>query len=401
MTKISFDEIKAKFDNYVIANYGRNSIAFDHAEGSYAWDSEGNQYIDLMPGWGTTTVGHCHPHVVSAIQRQAGRLIHVDNTFYNVPQGQLAEALSTKSFGGRCFFCNSGTEAVEGAIKLARLHGEDAGRYKIITMRNSFHGRTFASITATGQDKYHKGYLPLLPGFSHVPFNDLEAIRDAIDSETAAVMLEPIQGEGGVNVADKSYLQGIRQVCNENDALLILDEVQTGVGRTGEWFGYQHYGIEPDIITLAKALGGGFPVGAFVARPEVAESLVPGTHASTFGGNPLACAAGLAVFEAIEEENLLEQGRKTSDYIFGRLDDMTNRYDVIDEVRGRGMMIGIELTQPGNAVFEYCLDRHVRINCTHDTVLRMLPALNVPRDALDKGLALLEEAIGKLQDNEF
>ena len=401
MHKLSFDEIKSKFDNYVIANYGRNPVAFVHAEGSYAWDSEDNRYIDLMPGWGTTTVGHCHPQVVSGIQRQAGRLIHVDNTFYNVPQGLLAEQLSTKSFGGRCFFCNSGTEAVEGAIKLARLHMEDQGRYKIITMRDSFHGRTFASITATGQDKYHKGYLPLLPGFSHVPFNDLDAVREAIDSETCAVMLEPIQGEGGVNVADEAYLQGLRELCDEEGILLILDEVQTGVGRTCRWFGYQHYGIEPDIMTLAKALGGGFPVGAFVARPEVAESLVPGTHASTFGGNPLACAAANAVFETIEEGDLLEKGRATSDYIFERLGEMADRYEVIDEVRGRGMMIGMELTRPGKAVFEYCLDRYVRINCTHETVLRLLPALNVPREALDQGLELMEEAIAQLNKGEL
>jgi acetylornithine/N-succinyldiaminopimelate aminotransferase len=401
MQKLSFDEIRTKFDNYVIANYGRNPVAFVHAEGSYAWDSEDNRYIDLMPGWGTTTVGHCHPHVVSAIQRQAGRLIHVDNTFYNVPQGILAEQLSNRSFGGRCFFCNSGTEAVEGAIKLARLHLQDQGRYKVVTMRNSFHGRTFASITATGQDKYHKGYLPLLPGFTHVPFNDLQAVREAVDQETCAVMLEPIQGEGGVNVADEGFIQGLRDLCDQQGILLILDEVQTGVGRTGRWFGYEHYGIEPDIMTLAKALGGGFPVGAFLARPEVSQSLAPGTHASTFGGNPLACAAANAVFETIDEEELLDQGRASSDYIFEKLRQMTERYDVVEEVRGRGMMIGMELNRPGTGVFEYCLDRYVRINCTHETILRLLPALNVPRDAVDEGLEVMEEAIEKLDNNEL
>ncbi len=401
MNHMNFDQIKAKFDKYVIGNYGRNPVAFVHAEGSYAWDEDDNRYIDLMPGWGTTTVGHCHPHVVSSIQRQAARLIHVDNTFYNEPQGRLAEHLSKRSFGGQSFFCNSGTEAVEGAIKLARLYGEERGRFKIITMQESFHGRTFASITATGQDKYHSGYLPLVPGFEYVSFNDVDALREAIDDETAAVLLEPIQGEGGVNVAEKNYLQNVRELCTQNNALLILDEVQTGVGRTCEWFGYQHYGVEPDIMTLAKALGGGFPVGAFVARPEVAEKLVPGTHASTFGGNPLAGAAGSAVFETIADEDLLEVGMQTSNYIFDRFHAMAERFDVIDEVRGRGMMIGVELNKPGKPVFEYCLDRYVRINCTHDTVLRLLPALNVPREAVDEGLEVVENALAKLNNDEF
>ncbi|MFW5915203.1 MAG: aspartate aminotransferase family protein, partial [Planctomycetota bacterium] len=261
--------------------------------------------------------------------------------------------------------------------------------------------RTFASITATGQDKYHRGYLPLLPGFEHVPFNDIDAVRSAMDEETAAVMLEPIQGEGGIHVADDEYLRELRELCDENDALLIVDEVQTGVGRTCRWFGYQHAGIEPDIMALAKALGGGFPIGAFVARPEVAESLEPGTHASTFGGNPLACAASCAVFDTIEEDNLLETGKTMSDYIFQRLRAMEQRFDVIDEVRGRGMMIGVELNRPGTAVFEYCLNRRVRINCTHETVLRMLPALNVPRQVVDAGLEVLEEALEKLEDNEL
>ncbi|MFW6456860.1 MAG: aspartate aminotransferase family protein [Planctomycetota bacterium] len=401
MNQRNFDQIKAQFEQYVIGNYGRNPVAFVHAEGSYAWDSEDNRYIDLMPGWGTTTVGHCHPRVVSSIQRQAGRLIHVDNTFYNEPQGALAEHLSRRSFGGQAFFCNSGTEAVEGAIKLARLYGEKRERYKIITMKESFHGRTFASITATGQDKYHQGYLPLLPGFDYVPFNDIDAVREAIDDETAAVLLEPIQGEGGVNVADEDYLQSVRQLCSENDVLLILDEVQTGVGRTCEWFGYQHYGIEPDIMTLAKALGGGFPVGAFVARPEVAEQLIPGTHASTFGGNPLAGAAGSAVFETIADEDLLEVGHRTSNSIFDKLNAMAERFDVIDEVRGRGMMVGMELNKPGKPVFQYCLDRYVRINCTHNTVLRLLPALNVPREAVDEGLEVLEEGLVKLDKGDL
>ena len=401
MQKMSFDEIKETFARYVIANYTRHDIAFVRAEGSYIWDSEGNRYVDLMPGWGTTTVGHCHQKVVAAVQRQAAKLIHVDNTFYNVPQGELAKLISERSFGGQCFICNSGTEAVEAAMKLARLHGSPGGRYKIVTMHDSFHGRTFGAITATGQEQYHKGYLPLLPGFTYVPFNDLEAVRRAVDAETCAVMLEPIQGEGGINVATDDFLKGVRRICDESGALLILDEVQTCMGRTGYWFAYQHYGIEPDIMAMSKALGGGVAIGGIVAKHEVARSLKPGTHASTFGGNPLACAASIAAFRVIEEENLLEACRRASDYVFGRLRSQAQRLTIIKEVRGRGLMIGIELNRAGKAVFEYCLKRFVRINCTHEKVLRMLPALNVPREALDQGLAVLEEALQKAEHGEI
>ena len=399
---MEFTEIKELFDNYVIGNYPRHPIAFVRAEGSHVWDSEGNRYIDLMPGWGTTVLGHCHPRLVTALQRQAGMLLHVDNTFYIPPQGELARVISERSFGGKCFFCNSGTEAVEAAIKLARLHKQDEGRYKIITLRDSFHGRTMGAITATGQEKYHKGYLPLVPGFSHVPMNDLDAIREAADDETCAVMMEPIQGEGGINMAGEEFMRSLREFCDEQGMLLILDEVQSGVGRTGKWFGYQNYGIEPDVMTLAKALGSGMPIGAMVATPEVSASLVPGTHASTFGGNPLACAAGLATFRTIEEEGLLETCRETSGYVFERLNDMADRYSMIREVRGRGMMVGMELDRPGKAIFQYCLnEKRVRINCTHDTVLRLLPALNVPRELLVEGLEAIEEGLRKARDGEL
>ena len=398
---MDFEQIKALFETYAIANYTRNPVAFVKGQGSHVWDSNGNRYVDLMPGWGTTTIGHCHPKVVSAIQEQAKTLIHVDNTFYNVPQGLAAEQISKRSFGGRCFMCNSGAEAVEAAIKLARLHGHQAGRFKIITMRDSFHGRTFAAITATGQDKYHTGYLPLLPGFQYVPYNDLDAVRQAVDEQTCAVMLEPIQGEGGVNVARDDYLKGLRDLCSSEGVLLILDEVQTCMGRTGHWFGYQHYGVEPDIMAMAKALGGGVAVGAMAAREEIAESMKPGTHASTFGGNPLACAAVVAAFRAIEEENMLALCRHSSRYVFDRLHALSKECSIIKEVRGRGMMIGIELHKPGASVFNYCLQHFVRINCTHETVLRMLPAMNVPREALDEGLEVLEDGIRKAQDGSI
>lgn len=401
MSTPSFDEIRAQFDRYVIGNYGRSPVAFVRAEGSEIWDSAGNRYIDLFPGWGTTTVGHCHPKVVTAVQRQAALLLHVDNSFYTVPQGRLAETISRKAFGGQCFFCNSGTEAVEAAIKLARLHHQANGRHKIVTLRDSFHGRTMGSVSATGQDKYHKGYLPLLPGFRHVPINDPDALHEAVDEETCAVMLEVIQGEGGINVASHEYVCSVRELCDEHGLVMIVDEVTAGMGRTGEWFGYQLYGIEPDIMTLAKALGAGMPIGCMVARAEVAESLKPGTHASTFGGNPVACAAAQAVFRTIEEDNLLERCRETSDYLFARLAQMADSYSIVQQVRGRGLMVGIELSRPGMPIYEFCLQHMVRINCTHDTVLRLYPALNVPRDLLDEGLQVLSEALSAAQDGEI
>ncbi len=398
---MEFDQIRDLFDRYVIGNYTRNPIAFVRGEGSHIWDSEGNRYIDLMPGWGTSVLGHCHPKVVTALQRQAGMLLHVDNTFYIPPQGELARELSRRSFDGTCFFCNSGTEAVEAAIKLARLHQQDEQRYKIITMEDSFHGRTMGAISATGQDKYHKGYVPLVPGFQHVPLNDLEAVRAAADGQTCAVMIEPVQGEGGVNPADHEFMTGLRELCDEEGLLLIADEVQTGMGRTGRWFGYQHYGVEPDIMTLAKALGSGMPVGAMVARRSAAESLVPGTHASTFGGNPLACSAALATIQAIEEESLLAECRRKSEHVFGRLNQMAEQFSVISEVRGQGMMCGLELERGAKAVFQYCLEQRVRINYTHKTVVRLLPAINTPDDLLDAGLDVMEEGLRKVEKDDL
>ncbi len=395
----NYDETMALFDQYVMANYGRLPVLFVRGEGSYLWDDKGRRYVDLMPGWGTTVIGHCHPKVVTALQHQAGTLIHVDNTFYSIPQGQLAEKIAMHGFGGKSFFCNSGAEATEGAIKLARLNDPTGKRFKIITMHDSFHGRTLGAITATGQAKYHKVYLPLMPGFEYVPLNDMDALRAAVDETTSAVMLEPVQGEGGVNVATREYMEAVRALCDEQGVLMILDEVQTGMGRTGKWFGYQHFDAEPDIMTLAKALGGGVAIGAMCARPEVAAHLMSGTHASTFGGNALACAAAVATFNVIENDNLLEVGRETSEYIFGRMDEFVKKYDIATGTRGVGMMIGLELSIPGGPIFDYCLDNGVRVNCVHDTVIRLLPALNVPRDALDAGLAVLDDALAHAQEN--
>ncbi len=396
MLDYTFEHIKKTFDDYVIGNYSRNPVAFVKGDGSLIWDSDGARYIDLMPGWGTTTIGHCHPHVVKAIQNQARELIHIDNSFYNIPQGLLAENLSTHSFGGKCFFCNSGAEAIETSLKLARLWGEKKNKSDIITMEGSFHGRTFGAISATGQDKYHRGYLPLLPGISHVPLNDLEALEVALTENTCAVLMEPVQGEGGVNLVDEQYLVAVKKLCEERNVLLIFDEVQTGMGRTGQWFGYQNYKVTPDIMALAKALGGGVPIGAIVAKPKIADFLKPGTHAATFGGNPLACAAANAVFDVIESDRLIERGREVSELIFERLQHMAKDNNIIKNIRGKGLMIGIELDAPGDKVFEYCLKNYVRINCTQGNVLRMLPAMNIPFDLLHNGLDVLGAGVKNL-----
>ncbi len=387
-------ETTALFNKYVIANYTRLPVVIVKGEGSRIWDAVGKEYIDFFPGWAVSGIGHCHPKVVAAIREQVGKLIHVANNFYSEPQGVLAREISEHSFGGKCFFCNSGAEAVESAIKLARKY-TPAGRYKIITMENSFHGRTLAAITATAQPKYHAGFEPLPQGFVYVPFNDIAAVEKAMDNQTAAVLVEPIQGEGGINVADDDYLAALRKLCDKSGALLIFDEVQTGMGRTGEYFGYQHSGVVPDVMTLAKALGGGVAIGAIEAKAEVAAALVPGSHASTFGGNALACAAALAVFDAIKSEGLIENTRKMGAHLREALDKFAGKYDFIREVRGKGLMLGVDLTRAGATIVSKCLDRGLNINCTHDTVLRIMPAMTVTSDLVDKGLAILDSVLAE------
>jgi acetylornithine/N-succinyldiaminopimelate aminotransferase len=305
--------------------------------------------------------------------------------------------ISERSFGGKCFFCNSGAESNEGAMKLARLATHTAGksRWKFITFENGFHGRTLAAISATAQPKYHKGFEPIVPGFLYAPFNDLKAVEALVDKEACAILVEPIQGEGGVNVARPEFLQGLRKICDREGMILIFDEVQTGCGRTGKWFGYQHFGVTPDIMTLSKALGGGAAIGAMVAQAKVADKLVPGTHASTFGGNPLACAAGIATFETIEEENLLKNTLSVGRQALVRLKGMKTKLPFIREVRGMGLMIGMDLDRPGKDVVARCLAKGLLINCTHDTVIRMLPAMTISREIMDEGLDLLEESLAE------
>ncbi len=385
-----------QFDKYVVPNYTRKDVVLVEGKGSRVRDATGREYLDLFPGWGCNGLGHCHPRVVEAIRRQAGRLIHVANDYYNELQGELAEIISTRSFGGKCFFCNSGAEAIEGAIKFARIFTADE-RHRVVTMKESFHGRTLAAVTATGQDKYHQGIGPLSPGFCYVPFNDIDAVAEAIDDETCAVLLELIQGEGGVNVADEEYVRQLRELCDGQNVLLVIDEVQTGCGRTGEWFVHQHYGIEPDLITMAKALGGGVAIGGIEARPDIADRIVPGLHASTFGGNPIACAAAIAAFRAVEEENLLENARSMGEYLVERFGGIAERTGLVKEIRGRGLMVGCELNIPGAPVARACLEKGLLIDCTHDTVLRVLPAMTVTQDELDEGLEIVEAALDEQQ----
>jgi acetylornithine/N-succinyldiaminopimelate aminotransferase len=381
------------FQRYVIGNYTRYPACLVRGEGSTVWDAEGNRYLDFFPGWGCDLLGHCPPKVVEAVREQVGRLIHVPNTWYTEPQGLLAQALSARSgFHGQCFFCNSGTEAIEAAIKLARLNGKP-GRYKMISMINSFHGRTMGAITATGQPKYHQGIEPLLAGFSYAPFGDLDAAARLIDSETCAILVEPIQGEGGIYLPPAGYLEGLRALADKHHLLLIFDEVQAGMGRTGRWFAHQHWPVQPDAMTLAKGLAGGLACGALVARREVAEKLKPGTHAATFGGNPVACAAALATIQTIEDEDLLTRADQIGARFRQRLEALRQRCPWIQEVRIKGAMIGVELSVDGTAIVSECLRRRLLINCTHGTVLRLLPALTLTDGELDEGCSILEDIL--------
>jgi len=380
---------------YLTANYTRYPVCLVRGENSWVWDSEGNRYLDFFPGWGCGILGHCPPRVVQAVQEQVATLIHVPNTWYTEPQALLGQAISERTdFDGVCFFCNSGTEANEAAIKLARLNGKAKGRYKIITLTGGFHGRTMASLTATAQPKYHAGVEPMLPGFNYAPFGDLAAIEKAIDNETCAVMLEPIQGEGGINLPPAGFLEGLRELCDKHGLLLILDEVQTGMGRTGKWFAYQHWNIKPDIITLAKALAGGLAMGAMVAKPSVGEKLKPGTHAATFGGNPLAARAALATIETIDQEGLLDRATQIGEKFRARFAALKEKCPLITDIRIMGAMIGLELSVEGTAIVQGCLDRGLLINCTHQTVLRLLPALTISDEQIDDGCDVLAEVLG-------
>jgi len=371
---------------YIFNTYSRLPVIIVKGEGFKLWDNKGKEYIDFMGSRGTANLGHCHPEIVNAVKEQAERLIHVTNDFYIEPQILLAKMLVDNSFADKVFFANSGAEAVESAIKLARKYSRDRfgpNRYEIITMYNSFHGRTMGAISATAQEKFHKGFEPMLDGFKYIPFNDIDALKESISNRTCAVMIQPIQGEGGVNCPKDNYLNMVREICNDKDILLIFDEVQVGCGRTGKLFAYENYGIEPDIMTLAKSLAGGLPIGAMLSKDEIADSFSPGTHASTFGGNPLSTAAGIASLSILLKGEILENCRRVGKYFIERLNSLKDRYKFIKDIRGIGLIIGMELDFNASYIVDKCLERGLIINCTMGNILRFLPPLIIREKEVD------------------
>jgi acetylornithine/N-succinyldiaminopimelate aminotransferase len=392
---LSSSETVELFQRSVVPSYVRYPVNLVRGDGSAVWDSEGREYLDLFPGWGCNLLGHCPPRVVKAVQHQVATLIHVPNIWHMDLQGQWAEMLCERGFGGQAFFCNSGAEANEAAIKLARLYG-GGERFKIITFTDGFHGRTLATTTATAQPKYHEGLGPLIAGFRYAPFGDLEAVSELIDEQTVAILVEPIQGEGGINLPPPEFLPGLRQLADDNDLLLMFDEVQTGVGRTGNWFAYQQFGVTPDVMSLAKALCSGIAGAAMLTTHELAKQLRPGMHASTFGGNPIAAAAGIATMETIDADGLLERAGQIEQRFATRIEALSKEIDIIEEVRMLGTMIGIQLSVAGAPVVEECMRGGVLINCTQQTVIRLLPALTVSDDEIDRGCEVLSSAMKKL-----
>ncbi len=389
-------EIAAMGQQYVMNTYGRLPMALVKGEGPWVWDAEGRKYLDFVGGLAVNSLGHAHPKVAGAICRQAGTLLHCSNIYWIEPQVKLAKLLVENSCAGKAFFCNSGAEANEGAIKLARKYAKKMlgpDKYEIITAANSFHGRTLATVTATGQTKYQKGFEPLPQGFRHIPFNDLAALEESIGPHTCGVLLEPVQGEGGVVPAHPKYLAGVAKLCKEKGLLLIFDEVQCGLGRTGKFLAYQHYGVEPDIITLAKALGGGFPIGAMLAKDEVAGVFQPGDHASTFGGNPLAAAAALAAMDVLLNDGVQENAASVGEYFKDQLKGLAEKYTCVKEVRGMGLMLGMELSIEGKDIAAKCLEQGLLINCTNGNVLRFLPPLIISEAEVDQAVEILEEAM--------
>lgn len=387
-------EVQKLYSEFVLPTYTQVGVCLVRGKGSRVWDLEGKEYLDFFPGWAVSGLGHCHPMVSAAIKEQARKIVHISNNFLNLKQAQLAEEISKNSFPARSFFCNSGAEATEAAVKFARKYGHEQGRYEVITMRQSFHGRTLVGITATGQDKVKKGFDPLPGGFKYADLNDLESVKSQITDKTIAIFFEPVQGEGGIHAATPEFMKGVRKLCDEKDLLLILDEVQTGMGRTGKIFAYQHYDVQPDLMTLAKSLGNGVPIGALVVNNKIKkEVFTPGTHATTYGGNPLVTAAALAVFKAIKKEKLIQNAVKMGAYLGERLEAMKKKYAIIKEVRGLSLMRGVELTMPGASLADNAREKGLLINCTQEKVLRIMPALTVSKKTLDQGLAILEDVL--------
>jgi acetylornithine aminotransferase/acetylornithine/N-succinyldiaminopimelate aminotransferase len=391
----SFDEYVELEKRYHFPTYSRFPVLFVKGKGTRLWDIEGKEYIDFLSGIGVVCVGHSHPRILKALERQARSLMHVSNLFYIASEIELAKKLSEISIDGKCFFANSGAEANECAIKLARKYFRNKGeeRYEVITAYRSFHGRTLKTLAATGQESKKKDFEPLPPGFKHVPLNDIEALKKEITSNTCAIMLEPIQGEGGIYLCQENYLKEVREVCSKYGILLILDEVQTGIGRTGKLFAYEWFGIKPDILTLAKGLGAGFPIGAVIARSEISDAFSPGDHGSTFGGNPLACAVSLEVLHIIEEEGLVENAQREGSYLLQRINELSSKFDFINEVRGKGLMVGVHFKEPiAKEVVIELLKEGIVAGTAGKEVLRFLPPLCIERKEID----ILLEKLNKI-----
>jgi len=391
------EEIQLAASQYLMNTYARLPLSIVRGKGSKVYDSEGREYLDCVAGIAVNILGHGHPELVTAIERQVRQLIHTSNLYYTEPQVRLAQLLVTHSFAQKVFFGNSGAEANEAAIKLARRYATQKfgeARHEIITFRQSFHGRTMATLTATGQTKVQQGFAPLLPGFYYATFNDWASVESVLTDNTAAIMIEPIQGEGGVQVVDRDFLHQLRQLCTERDILLVFDEIQTGMGRTGTLFAYEHYGIEPDIMTLAKGLGGGLPIGACLATDDIARAFEPGSHASTFGGNPLACSAAIAVLEVLLNGEL-EKSRLIGAYLQKGLLELQTRNALIQEVRGQGLLQGLQLSIEGQPIVQDCQARRVLINCTMDRVLRLVPPLIITQPEIDLVLTVLSDVLNK------
>ena len=396
MNTVTLEEISALYEKYVMETYARADLLFVRGQGSYLYDSTGKEYLDFAAGIAVCSLGHCHPAVTKAIQEQAAKLVHVSNLFLNEWQPRLAQKLIAHGFDGTCFFCNSGAEANEALIKLARKNGSEKGRCEIIVMNVSFHGRTLATLAATGRSKYRKGFSPDMPGFKFVNYNDIEAVRNAIDGKTAAVMLEPVQGEGGIIPADREYLKAVRELCDKNDIMLLFDEVQCGMGRTGSFFAWQSFGVEPDALSMAKALGNGYPIGAMVAKRKYSQVLTPGTHASTFGGTALASAAACAVIDAIDNEKVLDNVVKQSKVLMDGIAELSKKYPCIQGVRGKGLMVGAVLDQPAGKVLSILRGKGMIALSAGENVLRLVPPLNVSGDECRKALELIDSAFAEL-----
>lgn len=394
--KMTKEIIMKQDENYYLPVFSRYPIVISHGEGPYVYDSEGKKYIDFLAGIAVNVLGHGHKALVNAICEQAHKVIHCSNLYYTAVQAELGEMLAKVSGLDKVFLANSGAEANEGALKLARKYGKTISpdKFEIIAAEHSFHGRTLATLTATGQPKYQKGYEPLPGGFSHVPFNDLAALEAKMSEKTCAVFLETIQGEGGIHVPGESYFAGVRKLCDKYQALLVLDEIQCGMGRSGKMFAYQLLNVKPDIATVAKGLAGGVPIGAFMATDKVAKVFSAGDHGSTFGGNPLASAAGVAVLKAIADEQLLENTITVGKYLFDKLQGLKAKYPkIITEIRGKGLILGAQLTQPGRSIVEDCLRKGVIINCTAGDVLRFVPPLNITTAHVDEVITVLDEVL--------